>query len=84
MDWTGWTYLNRILSGPGWTGQFTEWAGLDGLLKNFVNVVELLVGHLVEVWVGKSVELWVDQLVELWVDQLVELWVDQLVELWVD
>ena len=34
MDWTGWTYLNRTWSGPGWIGQFSEWAGLQGLLKN--------------------------------------------------
>ena len=39
MDWTGWTYLNRTSSGPGWTGQFSEWAGLDGLLKNQMGLI---------------------------------------------
>ena len=41
MDWTGWTYLNRTSSGPAWTGQFSQWTGLDGLLKIQMGLISI-------------------------------------------
>ena len=37
----GWTCLNRTSSGPGWTGQFSEWTGLDGLLKIQMGLISM-------------------------------------------
>ena len=50
MVWVGWTYLNRTSNGPPWTGHFSEWTGLDGLLKNGMGLISLAI----EVEKGKT------------------------------
>ena len=39
MDWTGWTNFYGNLNAAGWTEEFWEWIGLDGLLQSLMGLI---------------------------------------------